>query len=110
MPTLNFTLNGKATQVPADNHTLLVDLLRGKVQDCLAVGQVVPDGAARPTAALAKGADGHPSQTPLADQTPDGSREFGSALIVVDKAWHGVVLTCLSFSHKCAISGGTDLA
>ena len=29
MPTLNFTLNGKATQVPADNHTLLVDLLRG---------------------------------------------------------------------------------
>ena len=29
MPTLNFTLNGKATQVPAENHTLLVDLLRG---------------------------------------------------------------------------------
>ena len=29
MPTLNFTLNGKATQVPADSHTLLVDLLRG---------------------------------------------------------------------------------
>ena len=29
MPTLNFTLNGKATQVPADNHTLLIDLLRG---------------------------------------------------------------------------------
>ena len=29
MPTLNFTLNGKATSLPADNHTLLVDLLRG---------------------------------------------------------------------------------
>ena len=29
MPTLNFTLNGKATRVAADNHTLLVDLLRG---------------------------------------------------------------------------------
>ena len=29
MPTLNFTLNGKATQVAADNHALLVDLLRG---------------------------------------------------------------------------------
>ena len=29
MPTLNFTLNGKATQVAADPHTLLVDLLRG---------------------------------------------------------------------------------
>ena len=29
MPTLNFTLNGKAVSVPADNHTLLVDLLRG---------------------------------------------------------------------------------
>ena len=29
MPTLNFTLNGKAVSLPADNHTLLVDLLRG---------------------------------------------------------------------------------
>ena len=29
MPTLNFILNGKAVSVPADNHTLLVDLLRG---------------------------------------------------------------------------------
>ena len=29
MPTLNSTLNGKATSLPADNHTLLVDLLRG---------------------------------------------------------------------------------
>ena len=29
MPTLNFKLNGKATSVAADNHTLLVDLLRG---------------------------------------------------------------------------------
>ena len=29
MPTLNFTLNGKATRVEADNHSLLVELLRG---------------------------------------------------------------------------------
>ena len=29
MPTLNFILNGKAASVPADNHSLLVDLLRG---------------------------------------------------------------------------------
>ena len=29
MPTLNFILNGKAAQVAADSHTLLVDLLRG---------------------------------------------------------------------------------
>ena len=31
MPTLNFTLNGKSVSVPADNHTLLVDLLRGSL-------------------------------------------------------------------------------
>ena len=29
MPTLNFTLNGKATRVDADNDCLLVDMLRG---------------------------------------------------------------------------------
>ena len=29
MPILNFSLNGKAASVAADNHTLLIDLLRG---------------------------------------------------------------------------------